>query len=186
MARRGRPARKTAQATAETPSPTHGPQSAEVDRRGARVGPTVIDPATGLPVGAAVESAPPGTSYQYDADGRLTREGMEAAHRDGRTVLHAARPIMPGQALPSPAELAGNDPRKQELARQGLAARRAELDREEALLDQRSRAGKKTDEDDAPPPPDARVRDDDGRPLVSGAVASTRPEDADAEDDDED
>jgi hypothetical protein len=67
-------------------------------------------------------------------DGKLTYEGMCAVIDDGGSVMYNGAVITDKANLPSQAQLAKGNATKEAAVRKSLAARRAELDAEEARL----------------------------------------------------
>lgn len=153
-------------AVATATAPTHGPRA--VGREGAER------------VAAPLSLGEVAGRYEYDANQRLTRAGMEAAIRDRRSVLYQGRTITRVEDLPSAADLAGDDENALAAAEAGLQRQEEEIQRQRNLIQQRRGRGGKRPKDEPPAEaPTIRVTDDAGRPLVSGAVpATTNPDPA--------
>lgn len=76
----------------------------------------------------------PGVEAGHYRDGKLTLDGMKAAHARGSSFLHGGKLYRPGDKLPTEAELAKGDAAAEERARENLLRQRRELDAQIASI----------------------------------------------------
>jgi hypothetical protein len=100
--------------------------------------PNAPKPAANVAAVASPTADAPATGPQY-VNGRLTRAGMEHVIRGGGSVSHNGQTLTRIDELPPEAALAAGDEQAEDQARANIDARRAALDREEALLNRKGK-----------------------------------------------
>jgi hypothetical protein len=121
------------------PPPAALPPAAPPAAPPSQIGTAATPAPAPAPAGAA-------TGPHRDAQGRLTRAGMEHAIRSGGSVAYKGRILARVEDLPDAAELSGGDAGAIEAAHADLDARQRQLDGERARLAAARAAA-------SPPPP---------------------------------